>query len=295
MVSNGKIPASDLHSILGGGSLPKGPATSFNAMVLHAMADGIDIRSVGAYRAYETQVAIFTTRYTRTPIATVDIRWWNGERWYRKPGYAAAAVPGTSNHGWGLAVDIANASYPYGGTKSAIYAWLEKHACEYGWVHPTWARNKNTWEPWHWEYHAELDQFAQRKIEMKYFNRGTSKKTLTTTEKWQPIPISDDGKSYAVLSGARGAFTSVLSGRLKGLTGEKVYVRAVRYSADAKGVLTVNHTFPSVLVPVVNGEARINVTQIGSVEKNQIIRWQVYAPKGATLYNQRAYSTVAVA
>ncbi|MDE0573110.1 D-alanyl-D-alanine carboxypeptidase family protein [Demequina sp. B12] len=61
----------------------------------------------------------------------------------RKPG--TAAVPGTSNHGWGMAVDMDLASA----------TWLALNGAEYGWVHPTWARpggSRPEW--WHLEYVA---------------------------------------------------------------------------------------------------------------------------------------------
>ncbi|AAZ54406.1 hypothetical protein Tfu_0368 [Thermobifida fusca YX] len=62
------------------------------------------------------------------------------------PGYAA--VPGTSNHGLGLAVDLCGGVQNQG---SPQFNWLEAHAGEYNWFHPAWAYS-NPFEPWHWEY-----------------------------------------------------------------------------------------------------------------------------------------------
>lgn len=62
-----------------------------------------------------------------------------------------AAVPGTSNHGWGLAVDLC------GGVQnqsSAQFQWLEENSRQWNWFHPQWAYS-NPFEPWHWEYDAE--------------------------------------------------------------------------------------------------------------------------------------------
>lgn len=66
----------------------------------------------------------------------------------RKPGLAARA--GTSNHGWGLAIDIAD-GVP---KRNDRYHWLAKHAPKYGWDNPAWARKggRGPYEPWHWEY-----------------------------------------------------------------------------------------------------------------------------------------------
>lgn len=66
-----------------------------------------------------------------------------------KPGLAAA--PGTSNHGWALAVDMCGGVERYG---TARYLWLRDSAPAYGWDNPDWARSGGSGpnEPWHWEY-----------------------------------------------------------------------------------------------------------------------------------------------
>ena len=56
-----------------------------------------------------------------------------------------AAVPGTSNHGWGVAVDFGS---PIDNASSDMHAWLRSNAAGYGWF---WAGN-DFGEPWHWEY-----------------------------------------------------------------------------------------------------------------------------------------------
>ncbi len=64
-----------------------------------------------------------------------------------------AAKPGTSNHGWGLAIDIAS---NVNNANSEQSAWMRANAYKYGWVHPTWAHDGNPKdgpeEPWHWEF-----------------------------------------------------------------------------------------------------------------------------------------------
>jgi LAS superfamily LD-carboxypeptidase LdcB len=60
-----------------------------------------------------------------------------------------AATPGTSNHGWGLAVDLVGG---IDDAASAQHRWMDAHAGEYGWVNPTWASQATRFEPWHWEY-----------------------------------------------------------------------------------------------------------------------------------------------
>jgi hypothetical protein len=69
----------------------------------------------------------------------------------RKP--ELSATPGTSNHGWGLAVDLCGGVERFG---SREHRWMQRHAAEFGWVHPSWAREGSPREePWHWEYVRE--------------------------------------------------------------------------------------------------------------------------------------------
>ncbi|WP_018685729.1 D-alanyl-D-alanine carboxypeptidase family protein [Actinokineospora enzanensis] len=63
---------------------------------------------------------------------------------------ALAAVPGTSNHGWGLAVDLCGGVQTAG---SPEYAWMIAAAGRFGWSNPPWARpGGGRAEPWHWEF-----------------------------------------------------------------------------------------------------------------------------------------------
>ena len=63
-----------------------------------------------------------------------------------------AAVPGTSVHGWGRAVDFEDD----GGEltfASAGYQWLAARRGAYGFEHPSWAEpGGSAPEPWHWEH-----------------------------------------------------------------------------------------------------------------------------------------------
>jgi LAS superfamily LD-carboxypeptidase LdcB len=63
---------------------------------------------------------------------------------------ALAAVPGTSNHGWGLAVDLCGGIQDF---DTPQYTWMAANAGRFGFLHPTWADPGNgREEPWHWEY-----------------------------------------------------------------------------------------------------------------------------------------------
>lgn len=71
--------------------------------------------------------------------------------YYRRPGFAA--VPGRSNHGLGLAVDLCGGVQNF---RSAQFNWVEKNGKRFGWIHPDWAYS-SPFEPWHWEYDPKAD------------------------------------------------------------------------------------------------------------------------------------------
>lgn len=125
---NGLIPPSALCP-LGppGHALRCDAAAAYRAMsAAYASAFGSPLCITDSYRSYASQVTLYG----------------------QKP--ALAAVPGTSNHGWGLAVDLCGGVESY---SSAQYAWMVAQAGRFGFIHPTWADPGNgREEPWHWEY-----------------------------------------------------------------------------------------------------------------------------------------------
>jgi cell wall-associated NlpC family hydrolase len=125
---NGLIPPSAMCPLgVAGHSLRCDAAAAYRAMsAAYAAASGSPICITDSYRAYASQVRLYG----------------------QKP--ALAAVPGTSNHGWGLAVDLCGGVERYG---TAPYNWLKANAGRFGFLHPDWAEPGNgREEPWHWEY-----------------------------------------------------------------------------------------------------------------------------------------------
>lgn len=153
---NGRLDEKLLKPVAG---YPKGrlhwrAATAYSCMHFAALVDGITLKptsTVDCYRSYARQEAAFNDRYSATPTWRKPevTRTWQGQTYWLKTGKAPSAVPGTSNHGWGLAVDIANASGKRLAWLMGTNAYTSK-ALLYGF---TWevASGPNA-EPWHIRY-----------------------------------------------------------------------------------------------------------------------------------------------
>ena len=102
-------------------------ARDYDALSRSYAADtGRPLCLTDSYRSYPAQVDVFR----------------------RKPGLAA--VPGTSNHGWGRAVDLCGGVETFGGE---AHRWMQANAPRFGWTHPSWAEPGGSRpEPWHWEH-----------------------------------------------------------------------------------------------------------------------------------------------
>lgn len=157
--SNGKLPASILTTSAGQASGPTvtlvtAAAVAWRALCAAALAAGHTLKATSAgdsYRSYAAQESLFRARYSTSPISGRPTKVWLGRTWWLKPGMATAAVPSTSNHGWGLAVDIGEERDGDSGTEAidaGTVAWLTANAGKYGWS----AELQS--EPWHWRYFA---------------------------------------------------------------------------------------------------------------------------------------------
>jgi murein DD-endopeptidase MepM/ murein hydrolase activator NlpD len=126
---NGAIPESALCAATPGGaqSLRCDAAVAFRLMSAEYAADlGTELCITDSYRSRGVQERVYLT----------------------KPNLAA--VPGTSNHGWGIAVDLCGGVERFG---SPEHEWVVGHGASYGWIHPTWAAQVGSRpEPWHFEY-----------------------------------------------------------------------------------------------------------------------------------------------
>lgn len=144
--ANGLIPASAMTALSVGGMLLGPAAGNFELLRAAAARDGFTVTitsAADAFRTYAVQERIFRERYTTTYLAGRPTKVWNGRTYWLRPGMATAAVPGKSNHGYGIAVDIASV----GGFGSRFYAWLLDNAPLYGWSN---AEGRSIGEAWHW-------------------------------------------------------------------------------------------------------------------------------------------------
>lgn len=117
---NGTIPASALSTVAGTShSLWEPAARSLEALRSAAAAEGVTVGITDSYRTYETQVDLVRRKGL-----------------YSQGGLAAA--PGTSMHGWGVAVDLQ--------LDSTAQAWMRQNAGRFGFVENV------PREPWHWQY-----------------------------------------------------------------------------------------------------------------------------------------------
>jgi len=129
-------------------------ADAFIAMREAALRDGIILSTTGTYRTYDQQVQLFKQRFTTVDTGRTS-RVWNGTRYWLKKGVALAAVPATSNHGWGLAIDVAldadgdlQFEWPPKPIDRKTIGWLVANADRYGFG---WELDS---EPWHLRYYV---------------------------------------------------------------------------------------------------------------------------------------------
>ncbi len=126
---NGAIPSENMCPLwaAAGHRMRADAAFGFNRMSeAYALHFGDPICVTDSYRDYAGQVAVHQSKPT------------------------LAAVPGTSNHGWGTATDLCGGIQTFG---SPQHEWMRANAPLYGFFHPGWAQQGGSRpEAWHWEF-----------------------------------------------------------------------------------------------------------------------------------------------
>ena len=117
---NGQIPESALQKVGDTGAKLWAPAAQkLEQLMAAASKDGVHIGITDSYRSYASQVDVAQRKGL-----------------YSQGGLAAK--PGTSEHGWGMAVDLK--------LDAAGQSWMRAHGGEYGFVENT------PRESWHWAF-----------------------------------------------------------------------------------------------------------------------------------------------
>lgn len=156
--TNGSVPAAILAPLdgenAGPAELRRDAAASWNrARAEVQAATGIVLTVRGWNRTLAEQERFFFERYRAGATSPWgDYRWYEGVRYGRVTG-APAAIPGTSNHGWGLAVDVVDfGDYGTAGNarRAASIAILKRH----GWTDH---EGQSIAEPWHLVYDPARD------------------------------------------------------------------------------------------------------------------------------------------
>jgi hypothetical protein len=148
---NGRIPAELLVDVGPSGLLHHLAARAWRALVADAAANGLPLTYTygGTYRTLAAQTALFESRYTPDGPGG-GCKFYKGQQWCkRSSNLATAAVPGTSNHGIGLAVDSAAGDHPKNATGISSHPqwpWFRANVERYGF---SWELQS---EPWHIRY-----------------------------------------------------------------------------------------------------------------------------------------------
>lgn len=142
-ITNGNLPADLLVNIGGGYKLHPKAAATYNKWKIDIIAAGLSPMLVSGYRSLESQKA-------------------TASKFKNQPGRAAA--PGTSAHGFGIAVDL-SMNVPSASTSPANnlnkrrterYKTIASLGVKHGWYNP-WrlSDNRGSDESWHFEYWGE--------------------------------------------------------------------------------------------------------------------------------------------
>lgn len=143
----------ELTSIYGGYKVDSRIYYNVKAMFLAAKLDGITLSMISAYRDIDLQTRNFNNK----------MNYYINQGWDKDKAYAKTAtiiaVPGTSEHHTGLALDILTPSYTSltaDFDKTAAYKWLEEHCTEFGFI-LRYAKDKTDvtkiiYEPWHYRF-----------------------------------------------------------------------------------------------------------------------------------------------
>lgn len=170
----------------------------FQELVAAAKKDGVNLAITDSYRSYDEQVEL------------------KG----RKPNLAA--TPGTSKHGYGLAIDFTGGS---GTSQAKAYEWLKNNASNYGWSNFVGLKGPDTRgaggsqkEPWHWQINeSDLPKYENKADAIANANATPGASTDNPSGKTDTRTVADDGLNNK--NGNFGPAKNMGSGNCSGSTG----------------------------------------------------------------------------
>jgi hypothetical protein len=194
--SSGCISSSQLKSVgIGSHKLQTDAANAFIKMYSD-MPDNIkgSVKLSDSYRPLNVQCNIFDfDHYEKT-----------GKKRKKGTSNTAAAYPGSSNHGWGRAIDI---------SPSNVQNWIKENGEKYGW---TWGEGRAVGEPWHFTFcgsgpnrDKNCDKYMSGKITVDTTNTNTTTTNTTDTK--------DEKKKFDPFFAPLDAIVSLGKGDIKGL------------------------------------------------------------------------------
>ncbi len=143
----------DLVTISGGKQVDERIAEDVENMLQAAKEDGVRLNIVSAYRSVEKQRRLFDKKVRKYKGKGMDLSEATEEA------SRSVAIPGTSEHQLGLALDILGSGYGSlneGFGDSEAGRWLADHCAEYGFILRYPAGKEDVtgiiYEPWHFRY-----------------------------------------------------------------------------------------------------------------------------------------------
>lgn len=154
VMQEGYVP--ELTEIAEGHRVDSRIADSLRSMIRDAKKAGYYIYILSAYRDMDKQIRLYEAEVNKWYYRGYDL-----EAAKEKAG-TVVAIPGTSEHNLGLAVDLVDSTHvalDQGAEKTLGYQWLVQHCQEYGFIlrYPNGATDITgiIYEPWHFRYVGE--------------------------------------------------------------------------------------------------------------------------------------------
>lgn len=142
-----------LGTLAGGKQLDKRVIDITNQMINDAAKDGVSLIVCSGYRSYSYQTGLYNK----------EVNEWIAQGYSevqaKENASKEVAIPGTSEHQLGLAIDFITKGYTnldQGFENTEAFKWLNENAYKYGWI-LRYMDGKQiytgiNYEPWHWRY-----------------------------------------------------------------------------------------------------------------------------------------------